>query len=298
MNYLLYGADTYRSRKKLNEIIAEYRRKAGGDTNLHRFDAQEDDLAPLRGVAGGDSLFESKKLVVLERPFSAGQQFEFVRLTLADNQRSGSSLIVVWDETLQGEAGERFAQTAAYFNKKQEFLFLRGTALNRWIDEEARSRGIALSPAEMATFAAKGGDLWVIGSELDKLIVSRGGALARPAAEPVIFDLGDTFFSAPGRALGHLLALLGHGEEEGRIFSYLSNHVRTLLMVKSHIDSGRPVPAGAKIHPYVVKKASRQVGMLSLADLVGKLSSFLREDVRIKTGATRAKDSLFRLLLG
>ena len=298
MNYLLYGADTFRSRKKLNEIIAEYRRKAGGDTNMHRFDAQEDDLGSLRAVASGDSLFESKKLMVLERPFTAGHQFEFVRLTLADNQGRQNSLIVAWDEKLEGEAGERLAQTAAYFDKTQEFSALRGPALNRWIDAEARSAGIALSSAESSELAAKGGDLWSLHNELEKLAVSgKGMAHGGPIRESVIFDLGDTFFSSPREALRHLLQLLARGHEDNRIFAYLVNHAHTLLVVKSHLESRRPVAYSAKIHPYVIKKASAQARALSLRDLVRNLSRFLEEDLRIKTGITRARDSLMRLAL-
>jgi DNA polymerase III delta subunit len=298
MNYLLYGADTYRSRKKLNEIIAEYRAKTGGgDTNLYRFDAQEHDLVSLRAAAAGDSLFASKKLIIVERPFTAGGQFELTRLTLEHNRVKPDCLLVAWDEALEGEAGERLADAAAYFDKAQEFSPLRGTALNRWINEEARSAGVTLSPAEFSALAVKNGDLWSLRNEMEKLAVNPGArSPGASIGESVIFDLGDTFFSSPVQALRHLLELLARGEEEGRIFSYLASHARTLLIVKSYLTARGSITAGLKIHPYVIKKASLVVRTLSLRDLIGNLKRFLEEDRRIKTGITRPVDSLMRLV--
>lgn len=299
MNYLLYGADTYRSRKKLNEIIAEYRLKNGGDVNFHRFDAEEDDPAALRASAGTGSLFAAKKLVVVERALAAPRDFESICTLLAENRGKADTLLVVWDAALEGEEAEkRLAEVAEFFDKKQEFPQLSGTALGRWIREQAVSAGLSLSPSEIEALAVSTrGDLWRVHNELEKMALG-GGVAAGSGRESVIFDLGDTFFSAPRQALRHLFSLLAHGEEEGRIFSYLSNHARTLLMVKSHLAGGRPIPAGAKIHPYVIKKASAQVRMLQLRDLVQNLSHFLQEDLRIKTGVARANDSLLRLLLG
>ena len=144
--------------------------------------------------------------------------------------------------------------------------------------------------------ASTRGDLWACASELEEMALG-GGAVAGGERVSSVFDLGDTFFSAPGQALRHLLALLGQGEEEGRIFSYLSNHARTLLAVKSYLAAGRPIPASARIHPYVIKKASAQVRSIETRDLIKNLSRLLREDLEIKTGVSRARDSLFRLLL-
>ena len=64
MIYLLYGEDTFRSRKKLAEIIEQYRAKMGSDLNVRRVDAEEEDLAVvLGGVLEAGSLFVQKKLV-------------------------------------------------------------------------------------------------------------------------------------------------------------------------------------------------------------------------------------------
>jgi len=64
MIYSLYGPDTYRSRQKLKEIIAEFQKKSGNALSLEKFDAEEDDFSKIVSAAENQSLFQEKKLVV------------------------------------------------------------------------------------------------------------------------------------------------------------------------------------------------------------------------------------------
>ncbi|MEK7542028.1 MAG: hypothetical protein AAB533_04220 [Patescibacteria group bacterium] len=299
MNYFLYGPDTYRSRGKLREIIDAYREKhAGGVLDLHRFDAAEDDLQEFRLGCRGGSLFAAKKLIVLERPFTVPHQFDIARSALADAQSaSADMMVVVWDGALDAEAKKRFKDVETYIDKSQEFTPLSGTALQRWIAEEAVARGAALSPAERTALAMScGGDLWTGSQEIEKAALGRAAGAAAPAARHSVFDLGDSFFLAPVPARRILLSLIRAGEDEMGLFTYLASHARKLLVIKSYSERGVSPPASAKIHPFVVKKASRQVAMLSLENLTRALSRFLEEDRRIKTGMSTARESLLRML--
>lgn len=296
MIYLLHGPDTYRSRGKLREIIDEYRAKGGA--NLHRFDAEEDDLSPLAGLIGANPLFGGKKLIAIERGLETGREFDLLKRMIESAAGAPDTLVALWEVALEGEARQRLLEIKPLADKAQEFLLLRGAALDKWIGDEAARRGIRLSAPESLMLASRGADLWAITSELDKLAVGgQGGAIGiEGAAESSIFDLGDTFFATPRRALRHLVGVLTYGEEDNRVFAYLANHCRTLLTLKSYLETRRPVPASAKIHPYVIKKASQAVRVLSLNDLRRGLGRFFAEDVKIKTGVAKPAESLFRLL--
>lgn len=295
MNYLLYGADTYRSRRKLLEIIAEYRRKnAGGGFHFYRFDAAEDDLKELRAAVYAGALFTEKKFIVLERPCAAARQCDVVDAVLAETHKKSDVLLVVWDEALGAEGKKRLKRTEKYFDKTQEFILLSGVSLQRWVRIEAGRRGVALSVADAAALCALGPDLWMVVNEMEKIAV--GGSAEQARVAPTVFDLGDTFFSSPRDARRILLSLLRAGEDEMRLFAYLAGHARVLLIVKSYMERGMAVPAAAKLHPFVVKKTSRIAGMFPRARFVRTLSRFLDEDRRIKTGVSTARESLLRML--
>ena len=316
MNYLLYGADTYRSRRKLREIIDAYRTKAGAALNLHRFDAEEDDLSELEAIAGGQSLFASKKLVVIERPFVSARQFGFVRDMLKGLGKDSEVLVVLWDGVIGGDAKKMLAVIEPLIQKVQTFETLQGEKLMRWLKEEISSRGFDFTPAQIMRFAAMGGEnLWALHNEMERIVVSampkrdstvrelgqlgdRGDAHNQKYESGAnIFQLGDTFFANPKVALGYLLSLLAAGEDEMRVFSYLVGHIRTLLLARAYLDMHRPISPAHKIHPFVAQKASTAVQSLSEAHLVRRLSLFLEEDVKIKTGVVRPEEALVRILI-
>lgn len=112
-----------------------------------------------------------------------------------------------------------------------------------------------------------------------------------------VFELGDTFFSDQKQGLHNLLELLGDGHDEMGIFSYLTNHARTLLAVKICQERKKSLPKEYKIHPFVAQKAGAIARRVSVPSLQNSLCRFFQEDVKIKTGAGKAGDSLVDLVL-
>ena len=175
MNYLLYGADTYRSRKNLRKMIAGYApRVRTGTVDVLRFDAAEDDLNKMHTAVSSGSLFGAKKMLVVERPFTVAGQFDITRRVLADAHKDAGMLLVVWDEILDAEGKKRLKETEKYFDKIQEFAVLAGTRLQRWIKKEAAARGAALSAADIVALSVQnGGDTWSIVQEIEKKVSPR-----------------------------------------------------------------------------------------------------------------------------
>jgi len=182
-------------------------------------------------------------------------------------------------------------------NKIQEFKSLSREQARRWVNDEAKKRGIRLYPALLTEFDMLGSNLWSLSNELDKLALSSLPAASRKLPANVsIFSIGDTFFSSRQHAIRSALQLLHQGHDDHSMFSYLANHARTLLTVKSFSEKRQPVPHSFGIHPYVVKKASSLVRPLSVGSLRACLHCFFEEDHKIKTGLAKPKDSLFTIL--
>lgn len=112
-----------------------------------------------------------------------------------------------------------------------------------------------------------------------------------------VFRLGDTFFSSPREGLHELLRLFNFGHDDFNLFSYLTNHVRTLLIVRHYLEDQKSVPLKHGIHPFVVKKTSAIVRTLSLVFLYRAFHRFFEDDHKVKTGVIKPKDSLISMLV-
>lgn len=297
MIFVLYGEDTYRSRQKLREIIEEYCKKAGENFNLEKLDAEEDDLSALKNMVQGGSLFSPKKLVIVEGAFSSENNFSHLLEVARGAGEFKDTFLILWDRNLSTEGLGRLEEVRPLADKVQEFKPLSGRMLQLWMEEEAKKRGLKLYSVQLVHLASWGGDLWQMINELDKMALTQGAGLAKVAAvEQNVFQLGDTFFVSPKIALGTLLNLLHRGHDDFNLFSYLVNHGRTLLTIKTYLDKGMAIPARHRLHPFVIKKASALARGLSQEKLQSLSGKFFEEDFKIKVGLSQPKESLLRIL--
>lgn|SRR3989338_2524233 len=297
MIYFLYGADTYRSRKKLREIIAEYRKSSGSDLNFHGFNGGDTKAEKIKETLGTDSLFSSKKLITIDNPLVC-EPWEALLALLRSNAQDADSLIFLWEEEILGkEKIERMEEIKKIATKVQEFKSLDDHNLVFWIQTEAAKKGLKLAPKEAEELARLGGDLWKIANEIEKL--SLGNRVSQKSVlRGSIFDLGDALLLHPKQSLPALLSLLRGGYDEFELFSYASSHMRKLFLTKWFSEKREPIPASAGIHPFVAKKASAQVRTIPIKELSKKFLEYFEEDRKIKTGISGPRESLFSVLGG
>ncbi|MBI4137747.1 MAG: hypothetical protein HY472_00675 [Candidatus Sungbacteria bacterium] len=296
MNYFLYGADAYRSRKKLREIVDAYRKKSGSDLNLVWIDAEDHAPDGLEALAGAPSLFGGAKLGIIERPFTAGWEPARLRAALKRARENPDTTLVLWERELQGPAEKSFQETKNVIDKSQEFVLLLGSPRIRWIRQEAEARGISLSPREIEEIGLFAWDSWGIVNELEKRALGSTHSSSAPRAPATVFQLGDAFFSSPGQCLSLAARLIDAGEDPARLFSYLANYVRTVALVRAYADRRLHPPAFFKIHPFVVKKSSAHGRSTSFERLSAFLQKFFDEEHKIKTGVASPREALERIL--
>ena len=164
--------------------------------------------------------------------------------------------------------------------------------------EEARKRGLQLSPQELSELELLGGDLWGIVNFLEKMAIAGSApSLIKNSNESNIFHLGDTFFVSQRSGLRHLLGLIQRGEDEFNLFSYLVGRARSILAICHFFERRKPVPANQGIHPFVVKKITSLAPYTSSDKMQKFISGFFEEDRKIKTGLSRPRESLINILL-
>jgi len=280
----------------MREIVQEYRKKNEENLSLYYFDATGESPEILDKILVSGSLFHSKKMIVAKNVLDSGADADKLLEIVAKYKGEKNSTILMWSEGTDKNKIDKIKKIA---DRSQEFRPLAGVKLREWLKEEAKKRGLNLFPAHWARLDLLGNDLWALENELDKFVVADDMAVkGEEYSSKNVFDLGDSFFISKKTGLRVLSELLEKGEDDFNLFAYLVNHNRRLLMAKDCVSKGVALSPAYGLHPFVVKKTCSLAKSISLNHLLSGYNRFLEEDVKIKTGLTRPKNSLMEMLLG
>jgi len=198
----LYGADTYRRGKKLQEIVTAYSKKHGGESQGIFYMDEKDSLAKLSNFLESQSLFDVAKLAVVygadEEPKSAA----LIKKFLEDKK---TTIVVLSLKKLPKEFAFLLKKPAL----AQEFSVLEATELYTFIKTEAKERNITLTSDILASLSnIFQSDTWGIVTELEKIAL--GGSIEQKMSTPAFFPLVQMLkkrsdMTTRIRALGHLL---------------------------------------------------------------------------------------------
>ena len=255
MLYLVFGKDTYRSRKKLREL-EDFFVKKNSRLGIYKVGADEFSPSDFEEFWRANNLFGNKNLIIGEGLFSDKAIADFLLKNLEKISSSGN-IFIFWEEEL-AESILSALKTAA--EKVQKFEPLSRIELEKWLGEKARERGFELALAERAELVEKcGSDLWCLDGELEKRSLAAVGSqnerkvFKRQGKEEInLFQLCDAFAQRNKRQLWLLFQralLLGVSAEE--IFWKLWWQTKNLLLLKN-LPLGRAAKSG--LHPFVEKK--------------------------------------------
>jgi len=295
MIILLYGEDTFRSQQKLKEIIKEYQTKHQTGLNLMRFKEGDFDFSQVREKIEAVSMFDEKKLIILEDIFKNKDFQENFFDYIKKNKLKDSQDIIVALHQAGKLAGANFKRQVNMF---EEFKLLEGADLVNWIKKELDKNRATISQGAIKKLAAYlGNDLWQMNNEINKLISYTNNQpineedidlLVKAKMDVNIFRTIDALARKDKKtALKLLHEHLEQGENEMYLFSMFVYQMRTLLKLKDLIDKGTPFYNLAKksgLHPFVVKKSSEQLRNFGLDQLKKIYQRLLEIDLALKTG--------------
>lgn len=168
MIYFLYGADSYRRREKLNEIIAAYRlKRAHADMYVLDCEERPDAWREAMDFAVQPSMFAPSKVLVV-RESGAVKEKEWIKF-LKKNTLSKNIFIFISDANapLKDFA---FLRDAPHI---MEFDELTGKKLETFVVSVGKKNSVAFSPDALRTLVSILGVLenksWVVVSEIEKL---------------------------------------------------------------------------------------------------------------------------------
>lgn len=284
MLLFLHGQDTYRSREKLKEIVEEYKKRHQSGLNFIKINFEEKDFSDFKQAVETVSMFDEKKLIVLENAFQE-EVLEYLKNKKIDD------VIIFWAENV--DPRNKLFKFLKKKAKVQEFKFLKGNQIKNWIKDYVKKQKASIENSAVEKLIEYiGSDLWRMSNELDKLIAFNKkittqniDKLVKSKIDTNIFELIDVLVQKnKKRALKLVHEHLKKGESEMYLLDRFVYQFRNLIKVKSG--------GGKDLHPFVFKKTSQQARNFSFEELKKIYQKLLEIDLSIKTGKADARTAL------
>lgn len=312
MILFLFGLDTYRSRKKLEEIVARYKAIHKSGLSFYVFDEERRDFQEFKNAVGSSSMLGEKKLVVANclLGFKEFSDALFAWQGKDDIAKSKDCVVVFFEQ----EVDKKNPSTLWVLknSESQEFKILTGYKLQKWCERYLLENDISIEKLGLLRLIARtGGDLWAFENEVKKCkAYVRSKESLKERAEITYQDL-NVFFRAPletnifgfidafaeGNKAQALKFLHGHfaaGDDPHYLFSMLYHQIRNIAVVSDLWENGekdiRNIARILGLHPFVVKKSLSQKKMFDRGQIkqLYKLLVELEKDLKIGVGEPRA----------
>ncbi len=308
MIYFIYGEDSYRSKRKLDEIVLSYKEKHKSGLNLIYIDVGPKDFKDFYGNLQINSMFAEKKLVIIRGAF-LNIKFQEDFLESISELEETKDIIVVYES---GAPDQRikFFKSLKKIAKCQEFTKLNPVNLKKWAIVEFNNQKAKIKPGAVdVLISSVGNDLWRMSNEINKLSNYKHGGiidvedvklLVKPGIESDIFKTIEALASKNKRtALSLLQKHIDGGDDPLYLLSMIAYQFKTLLIIKQLQEEKLPYSIIAKksgLHPFVVQKNNYLSHQFSMLELKKIYQEIFQADLDIKTGKI-GSDTAMDLLL-
>ncbi len=304
MIFFFYGPNTYASRRKLQQMVATYRQKTGGNLGLERIDGAQTTARQLTSMLQATPFLASSRLVIIEG--------------LAGNKPAAEAAVKLLphipDTTVavfyEGEADQRTvffkAMTADAKVKAIKFELLNPSQLHTWIRREVEKLGGSIERPALALLLDRAGeDQWRLEQEVTKLInydpaitVQTIEKLVADSQTQDIFDLVEAIaVQNLKRSLAIFHNLVSDQTNEIYILSMIIWQLRNLLLAKTAGAMTPPELAKrAGMSPYVAQKVLAKQRAFEETTLKRAFLEAVETDYAIKSGQGEAEQLVEHLI--
>lgn len=304
MILFLHGSDTYRSRKKLQELqqkfFNEVDKQGYNLTVLQGADATASDLIQ---AVSAMPFMATKRMVVVEEISKMNYDEKEAQsiLDTIDSLLEQDTILVVWEAGL-GKRDLKEPVFAALLKSKYVMPFesWNSQQVAGWMMEEFKKEGVSIDSEALNYLSlAVEDNLWRAASEVEKLVnyakANNTTSLDKKAVSLMvasgvydnIFEMVDAV--SQGNLKGALKRLhdqIEAGNHELEIVGMLFRQFRLLRQVKDGLQNNQSPDEIAKhfgIHPFVVKKMSSQARSISDDDIAESYQMLVDLDASIKS---------------
>jgi len=309
MIYFIYGEDSYRSKRKLEEIVAGYKKVHKSGLNLIYINAEQTDFKDFDSSLRTNSMFDEKKLIVLKNSFGNAKFCEDLLENIKELNET-KNIVVIYESEMPDQR-TKFFKALQKFVKCQEFKFLQPALLKKWVINEFDSNEAKISlDALNLLINFVGNDLWQMSAEIKKLSCYKQGSglikkedvqlLVKPNIESDIFKTIDALASKDKKkALALVREHLENGDHPLYLLSMITYQFRNLLIIKELQElktSYALIVKKSGLHPFVVQKTSYLCNRFSMPQLKKIYQKIFQVDSSIKTGKVEPETALNLLI--
>lgn len=306
MILVFFGEDTFRARKKIEQLIERHRQKYQSGLNLAFFNLQEIKYQDFKSKILATSMFSEKKFFILE---NAKSNPEFKQRFLQDiEQYKGEEFLILFFEkkdVLKDQFFQKLKKHAAFY----QFKPLSFNQLKIWIKGEFKKykREIEEEAVNKLIFYV-GNDLWQMEKEIKKLLLYKKGKILSEDVEKLVAKnlKSDTFAIIEAivaqnkkKALNLIYGYLEKGEKVSSLVSILKKQWRSILILRDLMEKGlsqREIVLKTGFHPFFVEKNINLIRKCSLENLVNIYRKIFELDFNLKTLKLSPESALKRFV--
>jgi len=304
MILFIFGEDSFRSNRKLQEIKNYYKKKFK-NVDVFQVDFEENKdknaIENLKSISETTSLFQEKKLIIIKNinKLSSYQKDEILSLLTKEKIIENQNITLIFYEPQSVRKTDKLIKFILENSfKKQEFKKLSKYELISFLKKEIEKQGGRISQQNLNYLINfLGDDLWNLENEIKKLIsYKKDEEILKEDIEnictlnfsPGVFKITDCILEdKKNTALKFLRKAIRDGESEISILGAIIFNFRTLIKIKSMIKSNISyweIVKESKIHPFVTKKLY-PIAKYSSIEKLKKIFNFLTEiEKKIKKG--------------
>jgi len=311
MVIFLYGADTFRSQKKLQEIKKKFlEKKSIKNINLETYEAKELDRNHLHSILftqGFGKQVDKKRLIVLkglfENSINPDFYFDLSQFIKEDNQ----NILIIYEKEISPKALNAAAKKLYLLLLKkatcQKFDLLKEQEIKKFIEEELRKNNITINPIALNLISQHTKNLWQAHNQTNEIIswalfknkkyISEED-ISNFYSNGLISDEIFSLFSAiemgqKKQALYIITHLLQQGESIDKLIFTLSRQFQVIFRVKKGLEKTQNrslLSRQLKLHPYYLSKMINCSFRYNLKQLKKVHHEFLLIDLKRKTTKT------------
>lgn len=307
MLILIYGEDTFRSRKWLYELEKKFKEKFDPNGyNLSRFEGMVEIKEIRASIVTAPFLGQKRMVSVTGLIERSGKGEEFLQIL---SQVPESTILILWE---QGDE-KTFSKIPLFAslirnkeNKTYPFPPLKGLVLEKWARDYSKKLNINFERNALPMFVARiGSDLWQMSGELEKMAASGKTITAQMVEDSVHGTTEENIFgfidAVTSRDSKKAMVELAREREAGigahHLISMIARQVRILHQAKDYAENhpGATATEIAEVfgwHPFVAKKTLSQIRSFSKDELLSYGKAIFQTDCAIKSGVYDADTAL------